>query len=82
MLSVRETEELVRRVLAGGKPGPRGPVARDPNVLSAEDRLTRSLGTRVRLVSGKKKGTGKIEIDYYSDDELDRLFSLLVARSH
>lgn len=82
MLSVRETEELVRRTLTGQKPGTRGQVTRDPNVLSAEDRLTRSLGTRVRIVSGKKKGTGKIEIDYYSGDELDRLFSLLVARSH
>jgi ParB family chromosome partitioning protein len=81
-LSVRETEEMVRRIVSGSVPTERTPPARDPNVASAEERLTRSLGTRVRIVAAKKKGTGKIEIDYYSEDELDRLFSLLVARSH
>jgi ParB family transcriptional regulator, chromosome partitioning protein len=83
ILSVRETEDLVRRLLSSGRPPAQtSPVPRDPNVVSAEERLTRSLGTRVRIVSGKKKGTGKIEIDYYSEDELDRVFSLLVTRSH
>ncbi len=82
ILTVRETEELVRRLLAGSGNAPRKVLPRDPNVVSAEERLTRSLGTRVRIAAGRKKGTGKIEIDYYSEDELDRLFSLLVARSH
>ena len=54
----------------------------DPNVVAAEERLTNALGTKVRIVRGKKKGSGKIEIDYFSEDELDRLFSLLVTRSH
>jgi len=81
-LSVREAEEMVRRLLSGTRREVRKPLLRDPNIQAAEERLTRSLGTRVRIVSGRKKGTGKIEIDYYSEDELDRLFSLLVTRSH
>ena len=83
LLTVRETEELVRSRTKPGLHSPTSPPApRDPNVIAAEERLTKSLGSRVRLVSGKKKGTGRIEIDYYSEDDLDRLFSLLVARSH
>ena len=81
-LSVREAEEMVRRMLSGPRRGKPGASSRDPNVEAAEERLTRSLGTRVRISSGRKKGTGKIEIEYYSEDELDRLFSLLVTRSH
>ena len=81
-LSVREAEEMVRRLLSGTRTEIRKPLVRDPNIQAAEERLTRSLGTRVRIASGRKKGTGKIEIDYYSEDELDRLFSLLVTRSH
>jgi ParB family chromosome partitioning protein len=83
LLTVRETEELVR---SRTKPRPEGsgsaPAPRDPNVIAAEERLTKSLGSRVRVISSKKKGAGKTGIDYYSEDELDRLFSLLVARSH
>jgi len=80
-LSVRQTEELIRRLLAPIR-APHPKSARDPNVESAEMRLTQSLGTKVRIVEGRKKGAGRIEIEYYTDDELDRLFSLLVTREH
>ena len=81
LLSVRDTEKLVRRQHSKLRPVP-GAALRDPNVEAAEERLTKSLGTKVRIVSGKKKGMGRIEIDYFSEEELDRLFSLLVTRSH
>ncbi len=80
-LSVRETENLVRRMLEPSGPSPhRLATPPDPNVQSAEDRLARSLGTKVRIVPSRKKGVGKIEIEYYSEEELDRLFSLLITR--
>jgi ParB family chromosome partitioning protein len=82
MLSVRETEDLVKKLSDDSPALPKSLITRDPNVQAAEERLTRSLGTKVRITSGRKKGTGKIEIDYYSEDELDRLFSLLSVRSH
>lgn len=81
LLTVRETEGLVRRMLEPPIPAPnrRAPPP-DPNVQSAEDRLARSLGTKVRIIPRRKKGVGKIEIEYYSEEELDRLFSLLNTR--
>lgn len=73
-LSVRETEALVKRESAPASavsPAPRV----DPNTKDAEERLRMSLGTRVRIVR-KGKG-GRIEIDFVSEDELQRLFDAL-----
>jgi ParB family chromosome partitioning protein len=75
-LSVRETEALVRR--EGAPPRPPAPAA-DPNTRAAEDQLKLALGTRVRIV---RRGTrGRIEIDYSNEDELQRLYERLVART-
>lgn len=78
-LSVRETEGLVRRVLATGRLDGKekrreGP--RDPEIVSLEERLRRAFGTQVRIVPGKKKG--KIEIEYYSDEDLERILALVL----
>lgn len=75
-LSVRETEALVRRLLqpptAGAEP------QKDVHVRQAEDRLRSALGTRVRIV-GKGRG-GRIEIEYVSQDELQRLYERLTEK--
>jgi ParB family chromosome partitioning protein len=73
-LSVRETETLVKR-LVEGPPAPAGKRTPDVHVRAAEERLRVALGTRVRIV--KKKGKGRIEIDFTSEDELQRLYELL-----
>jgi len=49
-----------------------------PEVADLEDRLIRALGTKVRLQHKGKKG--RIEIEYYSLDELDRLLELLLGK--
>jgi len=72
-LSVRETETLSRKI---SKP-PKAPVPKDPQIFSLEDKLIKSLGTKVRILH-KGKG-GKIEIEYYSLDELDRLLEILMG---
>jgi len=71
-LSVRTLEALV-----AGKPLRKKPLPRrkDPNLTSIEEDLKRSLGTKVRLVHNGKKG--RIEIEYYSLDELERLIDIL-----
>ena len=71
-LSVRTLEALVAGKALRKQPRPR---AKDPNIAAIEEDLKRSLGTKVKLVSNGKKG--KIEIDYYSPEELERLLEIL-----
>jgi ParB family chromosome partitioning protein len=73
-LSVRETEREAQRIQQVGKPhlavSKTGP-GRDVEMESLEERMRQLLGTKVRISSGRR--SGKIEIEYYSKDELDRL---------
>ncbi len=48
----------------------------DPNVKAAIEEMERALGTRVRIVE-KSPGKGKIEIEYYSSEDLDRIYALI-----
>lgn len=82
LLSVRETEERVAALLGqAGRKSSRTPqttqVADDPNVSAASERLTRALATKVRIV--KKGERGKVEIEFYSDEELQRLYEFLLT---
>jgi ParB family chromosome partitioning protein len=75
-LSVRQVEALVQELTAE-RPregsGHRKEHSLDPNVKAATDELERALGTRVRIVELSEQ-RGRIEIEYYSQAELDRLF--------
>lgn len=75
-LSVRQLELLASRAARAtpARAGSRVKV-RDPNVVAAEEALQRSLGTKVRIVPGRKGG--RLELHYFSDEELERLFQLL-----
>jgi ParB family chromosome partitioning protein len=77
-LSVRQTEELVRR-LREPRPEPAGPPARrsDPDLERVEEELRRALGTKVSLARSRKGG--RIVIEYYSDEELGRLYERLTG---
>jgi ParB family transcriptional regulator, chromosome partitioning protein len=72
-LSVRETEVLVKKAQQPvvEKDAP----AKDVHTRAAEERLRFALGTPVRIV--RKKAAGKIEIDFKSEDELQRIFEQL-----
>jgi ParB family chromosome partitioning protein len=76
-LSVRETEVLVKK--AATPPSKREEPHKDVHTRAAEERLRFALGTRTRIVR-KGKG-GRIEIDFGSEDELQRLFELLTGKS-
>lgn len=76
-LSVRATEELVRRERHGAPQRPEK--QKSANVRDLEERLMRALGARVRVNDrGDGKG-GKIEIDYANLDDLERLLDRLLA---
>jgi ParB family chromosome partitioning protein len=79
-LSVRETERVVKR--AGEKrqvaDNKRVVVARDPNVVAAETKLMRRLGTNVKIVPKGNGKAGRLEIEYYSTEDLDRIYQMLM----
>jgi ParB family chromosome partitioning protein len=77
-LSARETERLVARLKIARK---RRPAAvPDADLRSLVEQLQRSVGTKVRLVQTRGTSRGKIEIEYYSPADLDRIVQLLVNR--
>ncbi len=75
-LSVRDTENLVRRLLKenGAGAAAKGPRRVDPNIRQLENELTRKLGARVTLESGSG-GKGRLIIQYASLDELDGILA-------
>lgn len=76
-LSVREAEALSKKPSSASVSARKTHAWKDPQIASLEDSLKQSLGTKVRLIHKGKKG-GKIEIEYYSLDELDRLLEILI----
>ncbi|HLG55697.1 MAG TPA: ParB/RepB/Spo0J family partition protein [Vicinamibacterales bacterium] len=81
-LSVRETEALVKKLAtpkgsAGGAAGPSPEPPKDVHTRAAEDRMRFALGTKVRII---RRGTsGKIEIDFGSEPELNRIFEVITS---
>lgn len=87
-LSVRQTEELVRRLSSGS--GHSGPSAdsgqglesvsarRDPELTAIEDDLRQALGTRVQLVRSRRGG--RVIIHYYDDEQLTGLVEAILGR--
>lgn len=75
-LSVRETERLIKRLKLQKKKTKRAPTDSEQRYfLSLAEDLSRRFGTRVQIKKQGQKGT--LEIKFYSDDDLDRVLSLL-----
>jgi ParB family chromosome partitioning protein len=82
-LSVRETERMIKRVAAGESVEKTISKERkskdiDANVRAAEEKLRRRFGTKVKIAPDGRGTGGKIELEYYSDADLDRIFQLLM----
>ena len=73
-LSVRETDVLVKRALRA-HPERRRAVKKSPELLAIQEKLQHFFGTRVKLT--KRGECGRIEIEYYSEDDLERFLNLL-----
>jgi len=70
--SVRQAEELIKQRLQ--KPGKKI-AEKDEHLASLEESLQHYLGTRVKIIHGKKRG--RLEISYYSNEDLDRILGLI-----
>jgi len=77
-LSVRAVERAVQAINEPRTPNSESEPAIDPNVRAAIDELERALGTRVRIVP-RGDQRGRIEIEYYSQDELHRIYGQIVG---
>jgi len=82
-LSVRATEQLVKNLTSleiprkGSAPDERPTI--DPNVRAAIEEMEMALGTRVKLVAKSDKA-GRLEIEYYSHEDLDRIYAVIVKQ--
>ncbi|HUG49346.1 MAG TPA: ParB/RepB/Spo0J family partition protein [Candidatus Limnocylindria bacterium] len=80
-MSVRQTEEFVRRLRDGQvEPAPRAsrrPAAQSPELERLENGLRTALGTKVSLTPGRRGG--RITIEYYDNEDLDRLYERLTG---
>ena len=78
--SVRQMERTTQKMMEGRKPKTVDEVATDPNVKAAIQEMERVLGTKVRIVE-KAKQKGRIEIEYYSAEDLDRIYGAIVGET-
>ncbi|MGD9629580.1 MAG: ParB/RepB/Spo0J family partition protein [Pyrinomonadaceae bacterium] len=79
-LSVREAERMIKKAASKAANVDTTKVTaatKDPNARLAETKMMRALGTNVKIVPGRKGG-GKIEVEYYNTDDLDRIFQRIV----
>ena len=83
-LSVRETEKAVKRIGKENFSTEERQLTKpkiDANVKAAETKLRRQLGTKVDILPDGKGTGGKIEIEYYSNSDLDRIYKLLLNKA-
>jgi len=74
-LSVREIENLVKRYLGQTKAKQRSIEQKSLELIATEEKLQHILGTKVRITPFKKRG--KIIIDYYSNEDLNRITEVI-----
>ena len=80
-LSVRETEKAVKRISKGETETIQKTQIKpklDANAKAAEIKLRRKFGTQIKIMPDGKGTGGKIEIEYYSETDLDRIFQLMM----
>lgn len=76
--SVRQVEQTCARMTADKTPKHVDEIKVDPNVKAAIQEMERKLGTRIHVKEGAK-GRGKIEIEYYSAEDLDRIYDTIMG---
>lgn len=78
-LSTRETEKMVRTLLVGRRRRRQAPLL-DPDLKSIVEELQRTLGTRVRLMPKARTAKGKVEIEYYTAADLERIVETITKK--
>lgn len=77
-LSVRQTYTLVEKLISGRKSKTKQKASLPPNLLDVQDKFQTSLGTRVNIT--KQGKGGRVIIHYYSDEELQAIYDVIVGQ--
>lgn len=81
-LSVRQTERTIKKIVEGEDVTTAAvPVAKaDPNFRAAEDKLRRRLSSKVHISVNQKGNGGKIEIEFFDDNDLHRIYEMIMGK--
>lgn len=83
-LSVRETERAIKILIeapdSNSKPITKGLVKEDANLKFAEDKLRRKLSSKVQITIDQISGRGRIEVEFYDQNDLNRIYHLLMGK--
>jgi ParB family chromosome partitioning protein len=82
--SVRETERAIKNLIENtnstSKPVAKTHLKEDANLKFAEDKLRRKLSTKVQIILDQVNGRGKIEIEFYDQNDLNRIYDMLMDK--
>jgi ParB family transcriptional regulator, chromosome partitioning protein len=82
--SVRETEKTIKRLIenasSGSIPVDKNFVKEDANLKFAEDKLRRKLSTKVQITIDQINGRGKIGIEFYDQNDLNRIYEMIMGK--
>lgn len=76
-LSVRQTEQLIKKGVHKNEPAKK-PARTEPIIMAVEEKLRNRFSTQVKITKGKK--TGRIEIDFYNPEDLQRIIDILLGQ--
>ena len=82
-LSVRQTERTIKRIVEGESTEAVTTVVKeDPNFKAAEDKLRRKLSSKVHILVNQKSNGGKIEIEFFDDNDLNRIYEIIMGKEN
>jgi ParB family transcriptional regulator, chromosome partitioning protein len=81
-LSVRQIERAIKRIVEGEVTETVIAIKEDPNFKAAEDKLRRKLSSKVHILVNQKSSGGKIEIEFFDDNDLNRIYEIIMGKEN
>ena len=79
-MSVRQTERTIKRIVEGEVTEAVTTIKEDPNFKAAEDKLRRKLSSKVHILVNQKSNGGKIEIEFFDNNDLNRIYETIMGK--
>jgi ParB family transcriptional regulator, chromosome partitioning protein len=81
-MSVRQTERTIKRIVEGEVTEAVTTIKEDPNFKAAEDKLRRKLSSKVHILVNQKSNGGKIEIEFFDNNDLNRIYETIMGKEN